>query len=109
MPPPLAASVLSCCRLQVSAVARLLQDVQNGLDQLAGSVFAQFDRDSGVQPQALVDEIEVQGVFLGYMERVIIGNVGLVDGEPTGHPFAAAVKGDLLGDHRAHVCPHSSV
>jgi len=86
----------------VAAGFGLVEDGQDGIYQGAGSFGAEFDGDAGAGALGFVDEVDVQGMFHGRVEGVVVGDVDLTEGEPAGCAFAAAVDFYLFDDHGTH-------
>src|SRR5690242_3784058 len=82
---------------------RLREYLVDRLDELARRLRRKLDRDARAGPLALVDEVDVQRVFVARMIRMIIRDVQLPHFEPVVAPLTAAFERNLLCDHGAHL------
>src|SRR5829696_6195192 len=87
----------------MSACLRLIENSQDGRNQVPRRLLAQLDRYPPRRPLRLVHKINIERVLERRVEWMIKGNICPLKLEPSLPPFAAALDVHFFNNHCAHL------
>ncbi|HEY9527524.1 MAG TPA: hypothetical protein VIR02_10595 [Anaerolineales bacterium] len=87
----------------MSACLRLIENSQDGRNQVPRGLFTQLDRYPRRRSLRFVHKINIERVLERRVERMVKGNICLLKLEPSLSPFAAAFNVYFFNDHCAHL------